>query len=149
MVRYLRDVVSLSKDLALAVDASGVQIDGAFWIFDEEAGQWFFYLASPQVAKAGPRAIYAIVNRELRKLNPSEMREEDIRVTDHNDENLALFRRTIPFVKPGLGLIADTSLPDPQMWNLGLGYASACVLWTYHSEDQRIKYQSKGLTKRH
>lgn len=58
------------RQLAEALEAFGVPLTGAGWMFFEESQEWRYYVVSPAVADVGPRPIFMKVRDVLSRLGP-------------------------------------------------------------------------------
>jgi hypothetical protein len=62
------DMIAAGRGLLTGLDAHGMIFDAAFWLLDEESGNWHLVLSSRSVRKDGSLALYHKVNRVLTKL---------------------------------------------------------------------------------
>jgi hypothetical protein len=76
------------------LDAGGLDVRAAFWVFDEASGDWRFTVAEPTVDRAGTRALYELVSKALAgKADVLPLR--DVYVTSPEDQLLTLVRVAI------------------------------------------------------
>lgn len=62
------EMVTAGRVLLSGLDAQGVVFDAAFWLLDEEDGEWHLVLSNHSVRKDGSLALNHKVNRVLGKL---------------------------------------------------------------------------------
>jgi hypothetical protein len=74
--------VEAGKQLIRALDASGLDVRAAFWLYLEEAEQWRLYVASPFVTEQGPREVYSRVLQVLKESKISSIDLSEISVVD-------------------------------------------------------------------
>ena len=61
----LNDDIDRARRTLAALDAAGLDIRAAFWVFDEPSNDWRFTIAEPTVDTAGTRAVYERVSTAL------------------------------------------------------------------------------------
>ena len=66
------EMVAAGRRLLARFDALDTAFDAAFWLFDEEIGEWRLVLASRSVRIRGSRILYRKVNKALSKLGIAE-----------------------------------------------------------------------------
>lgn len=54
----LNDDIERSRRTLAALDAAGLDIRAAFWVFDESSEDWRFTVAEPAVDRTGTHALY-------------------------------------------------------------------------------------------
>ena len=74
--------VEAGKQLIRALDASGLDVRAAFWLFLEEAEEWRLYVASPLVTELGPREVYSRILQVLKDSKISSIDLSEISVVD-------------------------------------------------------------------
>lgn len=52
-----------------ALGRSGVEVHAALWAFRPALGEWRLVIATPEVARRGPRAVIRVINHEIVKAN--------------------------------------------------------------------------------
>jgi hypothetical protein len=62
------EMAAAGRTLLAGLDAHGIIFDAAFWLLDEESGEWHLVLSSRSVRKDGSLSLYHKVNRVLSKL---------------------------------------------------------------------------------
>ena len=82
--------VEAGSRLLQALDDSQLPVKAAFWLFREESEEWRLYLATPLVGVQGPRAAYAKVLQELKKLDNPRIAVTSVSVIDPSDELVQL-----------------------------------------------------------
>lgn len=80
------EMIEAGRELLARLDALGTVFDAAFWLFDEEIGEWRLVLASRSVRTSGSRILYRKVNGALSKLGAAEVLSlEMISIVDQRD----------------------------------------------------------------
>lgn len=80
------EMIAMGRELLVRLDALDTGFEAAFWLFDEEIGEWRLVLASPRVRISGSRILYRKVNRALAKLGAATVLSlEMISITDQRD----------------------------------------------------------------
>jgi hypothetical protein len=77
--------IEAGKQLVRALDASGLDVRAAFWLYLEEAEEWRLYIAMPHVKEQDPREAYSKVLKELNENQISTIRLSQISVIDSTD----------------------------------------------------------------
>ena len=77
--------VNAGRQLILALDASGVDVKAAFWLYLEESEEWRLYIATQLVKKLGPREVYSRVLKVLKESKISGIDLPEISVIDPTD----------------------------------------------------------------
>jgi hypothetical protein len=62
------EMATAGRALLAGLDAHGIIFDAAFWLLDEESGEWHLVLSSRSVRKDGSLSLYHKVNRVLSRL---------------------------------------------------------------------------------
>ncbi len=73
------------KRLLQRLDKRGVDIRAAFWLLDKESDEWRLVLASPQVGRLGPGAVYDLIIAAADEALRKSLLVFDVRVTDLKD----------------------------------------------------------------
>jgi hypothetical protein len=77
--------IEAGKQLVRTLDASGLDVRAAFWLYLEEAEEWRLYIAMPHVKEQDPREAYSKVLKELNENQISTIRLSQISVIDSTD----------------------------------------------------------------
>ena len=77
--------VEAGKQLIIALDASGLDVKAAFWLYREEGEEWRLYIATPLVKECGPREAYVRVLQVLKTSKISSIGLSQISVIDPSD----------------------------------------------------------------
>lgn len=83
------------------LDAAGLDIRAAFWIFDEDAQAWRYSIAEPEVDVRGPRAVYEKIAAALNG-NSDVVPLRDIYLVSPNDPLVTLAEKVVS--TPGRGV---------------------------------------------
>lgn len=114
-----------SKLLALELDNSGILIEAAFWIYEEENQRWRFYLATDDVARDGPLAVYTAAHAAIDRLAQAHpgftIESDDLRAIEPADPLVWLVREA-----------TFSLMPSPPNMHQLPGYR-ACILWSYRT----------------
>ena len=97
------EMINVGENLLKALDAAGVQITAAMWLFDPERNDWQLMFAAPVSAEIGDREVYRKIG-EVRNsigLTSDDFPLDTVGLLDSRDEILGLLRRA---VKPGPGI---------------------------------------------
>ncbi len=97
------DMINVGENLLKALDAAGVQITAAMWLFDPERNDWQLMFSAPVSAVIGDREVYRKIG-EVRNsigLTSDDFPLHTVGLLDASDEILGLLRRA---VKPGPGI---------------------------------------------
>jgi hypothetical protein len=89
------------KQLLRALDAAGLDVRAAFWLYLEEAEEWRLYIAMPGVKERDPRESYSKVLDVLNKNKITSVRLSQISVIDPTNSlvtALSLGFRTGPVI---------------------------------------------------
>jgi len=79
-------MIAAGRELLARLDALDPAFEAAFWLFDEEIGEWRLVLASRSVRNSGSRILYRKVNRALSKLGMAKaLSLEMISIVDQRD----------------------------------------------------------------
>ena len=79
------------KRLVKQLRHDGFDVQGAFWLYDGDAGRWSLNLVTNERAK-GAAAAYKIVLETLLKLQPIEVNPFEVVLTDSADPRAAAIR---------------------------------------------------------
>jgi hypothetical protein len=96
-------MIDAGAALVQQLDTMGVPTTAALWLFISELNEWRLFVASPEVATIGPRAVYAKVQQALNQLGDKALTAplSVVRLLDADDELV----RTLRFaVRTGPGL---------------------------------------------
>ena len=77
--------IEAGKQLVRALDASGLDVRAAFWLYLEEAEEWRLYIAMPHVKEQDPREAYSRVLKVLNENKISSIRLSQVSVIDPTD----------------------------------------------------------------
>jgi hypothetical protein len=84
------------KRLLKALDESGINVPGAFWLYFPEAEEWRLVFVMPKVKKEGSLKAYRLIDNELRKLDSiSDMLSLHVTVRDPSDDLIKAMRKAI------------------------------------------------------
>lgn len=90
----LNDDIERGRRTLTALDAAGLDVRAAFWVFDEASGDWRFTIADPIVDATGTHALYERLASALSG-KPDMLPLRDIYVTSPDDPLVALVRIAI------------------------------------------------------
>lgn len=85
----LNEEIDGARGTLAALDAAGLDIRAAFWVFDEASGDWRFTVADPLVDSAGTHAVYERVAAALSGKH-DVLRLRDIYVISPDDPLVSL-----------------------------------------------------------
>ena len=91
------DMIKSGGLIVTALDKLNLIVKGAFWLLLPDQHVWRLVIASPEVRRAGPKAVYRKVVSALRRL-PSEaspIGTKDISVVEDKDPLVVLLRSMI------------------------------------------------------
>jgi hypothetical protein len=120
----LNDDVDRGRRTLAALDAAGLDIRAAFWVLDEDSGDWRFTIAEPTVDQAGTRALYERVATALDR-KPDVLRLREVYGVSPDDPLVALVRDVVS--TPGnasLGInfrgnvVMGTAVPDMYIFRM-------------------------------
>jgi len=77
--------IEAGKQLVRALDASGLDVRAAFWLYREEGEEWRLYIAMPGVKEHDPREGYSKVLNVLKQNKISSIDLSEISVIDPTD----------------------------------------------------------------
>jgi len=80
------------KRLVEELDESGNAVDAALWFFFPEPEEWKLVISLPELADAGPKAGYGVIQGELEKLEEPQIGLQDIRLGRRNSQIVGLMR---------------------------------------------------------
>jgi hypothetical protein len=86
--------VEQGKTTLSALDAAGLDVRTAFWIFDEESQTWRFTVAEPTVDTRGTHALYELMARGLAGQSDA-LPLREIYVVSSDDQLVSLVRMAI------------------------------------------------------
>src|SRR5690349_20516225 len=75
--------------LLRALDAEGLQVTSALWLYSSEWGEWRLVLASPLVDKQGPREVYKRVQQVISTLSGISLRLDQTSVVGKSHATVA------------------------------------------------------------
>jgi hypothetical protein len=87
--------VDLGSEIVAVVDRIGLEPEGAFWLLDEESGEWHFYIVSSLIDVAGPRWMFLRLNRVLPELVLGLPPDFDLRLGSPKEVLADEVRRTV------------------------------------------------------
>lgn len=70
--------IQIGKDLLVSLARKNVPVTAAFWFYYRESDEWKLILSLPQLAKEGPKAAYA----KIQKLLPKSSSAPIVRLSD-------------------------------------------------------------------
>jgi hypothetical protein len=79
------------KRLTGQLRQDGFDVEGAFWLYDGEAGRWRLYIVTNETSK-GTAAAYKTVQRTIYKLQPIWLDPFEVTLTDPTDSRVAAIR---------------------------------------------------------
>src|SRR5437016_12106347 len=93
--------VDLGKSTLVALDAAGLDVRAAFWLFDEDGQVWRFTIAEPTADTRGTHAVYERMAQAL-KGHRDVLTLREIYVVSPSDPLVSLVQLAIS--TPGHGL---------------------------------------------
>jgi hypothetical protein len=97
--------VEQGKNTLSALDAGGLDVRAAFWVFDEETQTWRFAVAEPTVDARGTHALYERMSHAL-KGRHDVLPIRDIYVVSPEDQLVSLVRRAVSTPAEAVGGIS-------------------------------------------
>lgn len=85
-----RDNLELGRQVLLVTDLLGMSVEGAFWYYNSDDGEWDYFLVTSLLARIGPKRIFEKLEDILRKV----ISEEEI-----HDFRILIADPQEPFVK--------------------------------------------------
>jgi hypothetical protein len=92
------EMIEAGAEVVAKLDAMGVPIVAALWLYSEEINEWRLLIASPEVPTSGLRDIYHKIGLARRSLGEKAvpLPMSAISVVDPNDEPVRSFRIAMP-----------------------------------------------------
>jgi hypothetical protein len=89
-------LINGGKDLIEELDASGIKVDGALWLYFPEEGFWKLILSFPDIEKIGPKSSYTKVQKALPKLKEKDsLSLDDVAISKTNAPLMQLLKIAI------------------------------------------------------
>jgi hypothetical protein len=89
-------MIAAGERLARHLNVSELPIDALLWFYSPEENSWRYLVASPEVSKSGPKAVYQKIRGIVEQLSEGEIVPwDDIFVVDSNDPFIQLLRQGI------------------------------------------------------
>src|SRR6187200_3146811 len=91
------DMIDVGERLLKSLDASGLPITAAMWLFDPETNDWQLKLSSPSSSTIGRREVYRKIGevRNSMGLSSDEFLLDTVGLLDSGDEILGLLRHAV------------------------------------------------------
>jgi len=126
------EMIAAGRELLARLDALGTVFDAAFWLFDEEIGEWRLVFASRSIRTTGSRILYRKVNRALSKLDMTNVLSlEMISIVDQSDAIVQLLigalgtAASVDGVRLDNAIIEGVRIPGCLLYRLARGQAGA------------------------
>ena len=89
------DFIDAGRKLTSALDAAGIEVRSAFWLYDAEARDWRLTLAMPLVEERGVASTYDEIVKVLRTTPIPGLFMRQIAVVRPSDELVVALRKAI------------------------------------------------------
>ena len=92
------EMIAAGERLARHLNVSELPIDALLWFYSPEENSWRYLVASPEVSRLGPKAVYQKIRGIIEQLSDKEgeiVPWDDIFVVDSNDPFIQLLRQGI------------------------------------------------------
>jgi hypothetical protein len=92
------EMIEAGAQLITKLDAMGLPMSAALWLFDDEINEWRLLIASPEREKSGSRSIYEKIQEARRALGDKAAAAPMSLITlvDPNQELIRAFREGMP-----------------------------------------------------
>lgn len=104
------ELIDSGQKLLEALDASGLDVEAAFWLFSQEPGVWKLMLCIPELDRQGPKRAYKRIQSCLAKTPgaASSLSLDDVALVNAGDPILQLLRHALR-TGPGISGIRFTN----------------------------------------
>lgn len=89
------DLIAEGREVLTQLEASGIGIDTALWLQDEDTDEWRLVIASAYVDRYGSRAVYERLSALLTSLRLPSLRIDDISVRTTRDRLITDLKRLV------------------------------------------------------